>query len=212
MTIQNAKASGGRSAMNSSWVVVSGKAVGTSKAELERGRGCYSRYGSEHDFELQQQGHGLLRLGTVASQARASTGDERGDDAGYLLIDAMMGIQLRAPFDTPFQLRLQRVAETPLETGKFLMLAMLIGVLFVAAVRLATPPQRAQADTEISEWLLSDDSGRRFAALSLIRDFGIMSTLPALRQLVQRLKKTDGPEARDELRSVEQVVGQLTHV
>jgi hypothetical protein len=53
--------------------------------------------------------------------------------AGYLLIDAMMRIQLRAPFNTPLQLRL-RVAETPFATGKFLILAALIGLLFAAAV------------------------------------------------------------------------------
>ena len=54
--------------------------------------------------------------------------------AGYLLIDAMMGIQLRAPFNTPLRLRLQQVAETPFATGMFLILTIVIGLLFAAAV------------------------------------------------------------------------------
>ena len=51
--------------------------------------------------------------------------------SGYLLIDAMMGIQSPALSNTPF---LQRAAETPLETGRFLMLALVIGVLVAAAL------------------------------------------------------------------------------
>jgi hypothetical protein len=51
--------------------------------------------------------------------------------AGYLLIDAMMGIQSPALSNTPF---LQRAAETPLKGGKFLTLAVLIGLLCAAAV------------------------------------------------------------------------------
>ena len=54
--------------------------------------------------------------------------------AGYLLIDAMMGIKLRPPFDTPLRLGFQRLAESPLETGRFLTLAVLIGLLCAAAV------------------------------------------------------------------------------
>jgi hypothetical protein len=54
--------------------------------------------------------------------------------AGYLLIDVMMGVQLRAPFNTPLRLSFQRLAESPLEAGKFLTLAVLIGLLCAAAV------------------------------------------------------------------------------
>jgi len=46
----------------------------------------------------------------------------------------MMGIKLRPPFDTPLRLGFQRLAESPLETGRFLTLAVLIGLLCAAAV------------------------------------------------------------------------------
>lgn len=76
--------------------------------------------------------------------------------------------------------------------------------------RRAEAPQRAQADAEIAEWLLCDYSGRRFAALALIREFGTPGVLPHLRELLRRLETTPGPEAKDEHASVEQVIRQLT--
>ena len=54
--------------------------------------------------------------------------------AGYLLVDAMIGAKLQSPFNTPWRLRLQQTAEMRLNTKSFVIIALVAGILFSAAV------------------------------------------------------------------------------
>lgn len=55
--------------------------------------------------------------------------------------------------------------------------------------------QRPMANKVISEWVLSDDEGVRFDALSLVDDFSILVAAPALQELSTRLLSSTEPGA-----------------
>ena len=71
------------------------------------------------------------------------------------------------------------------------------------------PRERKMADAVISEWLLSEDEGKRFDAQALIREFGIRDALDALLQLAGRLMQSSAPSATHELRKVQTIVADL---
>jgi hypothetical protein len=54
---------------------------------------------------------------------------------------------------------------------------------------------QALADQVIAEWALSDDDGTRFDAIAMIREFRILTAIPALETLVQRLESSTLPGA-----------------
>jgi hypothetical protein len=58
--------------------------------------------------------------------------------------------------------------------------------------------ERELADQVLAEWVLSDDAGKRFDAIALIREFGIEGAAPALEQLADRLAGSAVPGASDE--------------
>lgn len=55
--------------------------------------------------------------------------------------------------------------------------------------------ERALADEALSGWVLSDDEGKRFDAMALIREFRIERAVPALQRLVRRLEESSEPGA-----------------
>jgi hypothetical protein len=56
----------------------------------------------------------------------------------------------------------------------------------------AHKPQ-GMADQVLAEWILSDKEELRFVAMVLIKNFHIVSTLPALRELAIRLESIKTP-------------------
>jgi hypothetical protein len=72
------------------------------------------------------------------------------------------------------------------------------------------PEKRDMADQVLSEWVLSDQEGKRFDAIALIREFEITSAIPALRELAARLESSEEPGAPFEREKVEGLVEELS--
>ena len=66
--------------------------------------------------------------------------------------------------------------------------------------------ERSMADRVLTEWVQSEDEGLRFDAESIIRDFKITSTIPALEELVGRLSKASFPGAPYEADKVRRLI------
>jgi hypothetical protein len=69
--------------------------------------------------------------------------------------------------------------------------------------------ERGFADQVLAEWLKSDQEARRFDAVALIREFRVTSAAPALRDLAQRLTRSDDPGAPFEREKVEGLLQEL---
>jgi hypothetical protein len=70
--------------------------------------------------------------------------------------------------------------------------------------------EREIIDSTLAEWVLSDNESVRFDALALIYEYEIISTLPTLRQLLERLEKSTAPSAPYEMAKVMRIIGKLT--
>ena len=81
--------------------------------------------------------------------------------------------------------------------------------LFRAYERL-DPGRRKVVDALLTDWILSDDGDLRYDALELVQEFRIRSALPALGELVERLRGAESPRVRDELPTVERAITSLT--
>lgn len=69
--------------------------------------------------------------------------------------------------------------------------------------------ERELADRVLAEWALSEDEAKRFDAVALIREFGVASAAPELRELIARLERTDDPGAPFEREKVENLLREL---
>jgi hypothetical protein len=65
--------------------------------------------------------------------------------------------------------------------------------------------KRFLADQFVSDWVLSDDEGARYMALSLIEDFRIQVALPNLRKLANRLSLSKEPGAPFEIEKINRI-------
>jgi hypothetical protein len=70
--------------------------------------------------------------------------------------------------------------------------------------------ERLMAHQVFAEWALSRDEATRFDALVMIRRFKIVTALPALRQLAERLRMERSPGAPFELDKVERLIIAIT--
>jgi hypothetical protein len=70
--------------------------------------------------------------------------------------------------------------------------------------------ERLMADKVFAEWVLSQDEATRFDALVMIRHFKIVTALPALRQLAERLSGERSPGAPFERDKVERLIAAIT--
>ena len=70
--------------------------------------------------------------------------------------------------------------------------------------------ERLMAHQVFAEWALSQDEATRFDALVMIRRFKIVTALPALRQLAERLRGERSPGAPFELDKVERLIIAIT--
>jgi hypothetical protein len=70
--------------------------------------------------------------------------------------------------------------------------------------------ERELADQVLAEWLLSDDEARRFDAIALIREFGIVAAVPNLRRLSKKLMQNKDPGAPFEREKVEDLLAELS--
>jgi hypothetical protein len=78
-----------------------------------------------------------------------------------------------------------------------------------ARYRVLSEADRIVIDRLLSEQLSSGDETLRFDALALIREFRIVSALPALRQLADWLETEQWPGAPYEWAKVNQLIGVL---
>lgn len=69
--------------------------------------------------------------------------------------------------------------------------------------------ERSEVDELLTEWVLSDDEGKRFDALAVIADNKVARAAPALRELGERLEASDAPSAPFEWAKVNRILGQL---
>jgi len=69
--------------------------------------------------------------------------------------------------------------------------------------------ERHVIDRLLADDVQSDDEGRRFDALAIIREFRIVSALPALRALAARLENASEPSAPYEWAKVNRTIGLL---
>jgi len=69
--------------------------------------------------------------------------------------------------------------------------------------------ERSMADQVLAEWVLSADEKMRFDAIALINDFKIVSAIPALQKLAERLMLSDTPGAPYEIKKIRRVIGSL---
>jgi hypothetical protein len=72
-----------------------------------------------------------------------------------------------------------------------------------------SPADRRAADEVIAEWAISKDEAKRFDALALIDEMGILLARPALEQLARRLDTDSSPGARYEQRKVVRILNDL---
>jgi hypothetical protein len=70
--------------------------------------------------------------------------------------------------------------------------------------------ERLMAHQVFAEWALSQDEATRFDALIMIGRFKIVTALPALRQLAERLRTERSPGAPFELDKVERLIVAIT--
>src|SRR5258708_34378837 len=70
--------------------------------------------------------------------------------------------------------------------------------------------ERNLANQILSEWVLFNDEGLRFDAISLIDDFKILKALPALRELARRIATIHTPVAPFELQKVDRAIKELS--
>src|SRR5580658_9242874 len=70
--------------------------------------------------------------------------------------------------------------------------------------------ERHMADQVFSEWALSKDEATRFIALVMIRHFKIVTAVPSLRKLAERLSEEQSPGAPFELEKVERITTEIT--
>lgn len=70
--------------------------------------------------------------------------------------------------------------------------------------------EQLMANHVIVDWALSEKEDLRFDALALISEFKIRQTVPALRELAERLRGTHTPGAPFELKKVHRIIGELT--
>lgn len=78
------------------------------------------------------------------------------------------------------------------------------------AYRRLSEPERQEADRTVAQWVLSGDASKRFDALALIQEFGIASSLPALRQLAAKLEGDSDVSAPYEWAKVNRAIARLT--
>ena len=69
--------------------------------------------------------------------------------------------------------------------------------------------EREMADVVIADWLSSTDGGFRFDAIAMIREFKIVSAIPALGKLAARLATSLGPSAPYEFVKVSGLIDYL---
>jgi hypothetical protein len=70
--------------------------------------------------------------------------------------------------------------------------------------------ERQMANEVLAEWALSEDEKLRFDALALIDHFKIVSAMPALQKLANRLASSTAPSAPFELKKLSRIVAGLT--
>ena len=70
--------------------------------------------------------------------------------------------------------------------------------------------KRAEVQSILAEWLLSEDNRRRYDASFLITERSIRELAPAVAAAIDRLKGLSGPEARDEVELLQQLREALT--
>ncbi len=68
---------------------------------------------------------------------------------------------------------------------------------------------RRNAIEVFAEWLRSENARKRFDALSLIDEFDIVDARPALESLAMSLVARPGPEAKHELKRVNEILQRL---
>jgi hypothetical protein len=78
------------------------------------------------------------------------------------------------------------------------------------AYRALSEDEQSVVNALLGEWVLSDDEGKRFDALFLIRQHGIQSAIPAIKTLVTKLEVSPSPGAPYELTKAKAVIAQLT--
>lgn len=71
-------------------------------------------------------------------------------------------------------------------------------------------PTRRHADDHLGEWLTSPDEAKRFDAVALIREFGVVEALAALRELSQRLHRSTNPGAPFEREKADRLIEELS--
>jgi hypothetical protein len=70
--------------------------------------------------------------------------------------------------------------------------------------------ERAMADQVLAEWVLSEDEGTRYDARILIDEFKVLSALPALEKLAERLASSSELNASFELERIQCIMTGLT--
>ncbi|MFL6973617.1 MAG: hypothetical protein ACJ8F2_17045, partial [Xanthobacteraceae bacterium] len=82
----------------------------------------------------------------------------------------------------------------------------------VVLYRRFNPEERAMAEHVLAEWMLSQDPDVRFDARALIDDFRIVTALPALEKLAERLASSRAVGAPAELEVVNRIIRDLVQV
>ena len=77
------------------------------------------------------------------------------------------------------------------------------------AYRAFEPLERAHVEEVLAEWVLSEDEAKRFDAIAVVRELGVVSATPALRSLEARLRQSDDPGAPFEREKVSDVLSEL---
>ena len=69
---------------------------------------------------------------------------------------------------------------------------------------------RDDADEVLAQWATGDDESKRFDALALIDHFKVVSAMPSLRDLAQRLEDSEAPSAPYDWAKVNRIIGSLS--
>lgn len=72
--------------------------------------------------------------------------------------------------------------------------------------------ERLMANDVLTRWALSENEDMRFDALSLIDEFAVRSSIPALNELIVRLANSDLPSAPFELKKVSRIISKLENL
>lgn len=70
--------------------------------------------------------------------------------------------------------------------------------------------ERTVAARVVVEWILSDDHKKRFDGLALVNEFRIASAVPALEELLSRLRRSDEPLARFDVAKIDRILARLS--